>query len=59
MRVFIALLSLFALANAQFGFFDQMFGGHQEHRGHHHQQQGNNPSDPSIYRAQFEQCKYF
>lgn len=59
MHLFITLLSLFSLATAQFGFFDQMFGGHDggHHHHHHHQQPQNNPSDASHYRAQVEKCK--
>ncbi|KAI0396777.1 hypothetical protein F5Y17DRAFT_417750 [Xylariaceae sp. FL0594] len=50
------LVTLFSsIAQAQFGFFDQMFGGgHQEQ---HHQrggQQQNVPSDSSIYQNNFE-----
>ncbi|KAG5982468.1 Long chronological lifespan protein 2 [Claviceps digitariae] len=60
MRLLITLLSLFSLATAQFGFFDQMFGGHDgghshHHHHHHHQQPQNNPSDASHYQGQFEQ----
>ncbi|QPH04065.1 Long chronological lifespan protein 2 [Epichloe festucae Fl1] len=61
MEFLIAFLSLLSLASAQFGFFDQMFGGHDgghEHHQHHHhqqQQQQNNPSDASHYKLQFEQ----
>lgn len=57
MRFLIAFLSLFALANAQFGgFFDQMFGGGGGGgHGHHEQQNRNNPSDASHYRQRFEQ----
>ena len=57
MKVFISLLlSLLPLATAQFGFFEQMFGG-QEGHGHGHQQPRNNPSDANNYRTQVEQCK--
>lgn len=55
MRLLIALLSLFSLASAQFGFFDQMFGQQEQH--HHQQQQQNNPSDASHYHARYEGCK--
>ncbi|EFY86652.1 hypothetical protein MAC_07341 [Metarhizium acridum CQMa 102] len=55
MRLLILLMSLSALANAQFGFFDQMFGGHDAHEQHHQHQQRNNPSDAGHYRSQFEQ----
>ncbi|KAI2613440.1 hypothetical protein GGR54DRAFT_328641 [Hypoxylon sp. NC1633] len=44
----LALLS--TLAHAQFGFFDQMFGGGQQQQ----QQPQNVPSDSSIYRSNFE-----
>ncbi|KAJ4158144.1 uncharacterized protein LMH87_008683 [Akanthomyces muscarius] len=55
MRLLVALLSLFSLASAQFGFFDQMFGQQEQHHGHHHQQQQqNNPSDASHYHARYE-----
>jgi hypothetical protein len=55
MQLLIALLSFFALANAQFGFFDQMFGG----GGGHHQEQRsqNNPSDARHYQHQYTHCK--
>lgn len=62
MRYLIALLSLFALANAQFGgFFDQMFGNSQGGGGHEHHHQShsqNNPSDASHYRTQHDQCMF-
>ncbi|KAL9471097.1 hypothetical protein ACSS6W_009038 [Trichoderma asperelloides] len=52
MRLLIALLSFFALANAQFGFFDQMFGGGGG--GHHQEQRSqNNPSDARHYQHQY------
>lgn len=57
MRLLIALLSLFSLASAQFGFFDQMFGQQEQHHGHHHQQ-GNNPSDASQYHTRYEGCEW-
>ncbi|KAL7811690.1 hypothetical protein V8C44DRAFT_330046 [Trichoderma aethiopicum] len=57
MRLLIAFLSLFALASAQFGFFDQMFGGGGGGGGgggHHQQQQAqNNPSDARHYQQQY------
>jgi hypothetical protein len=59
MRLFVVFMSLLSLATAQFGFFDQMFGGHDghEHQHHHHQQeQQNNPSDANHYKSQYEQC---
>ncbi|KAI1157451.1 hypothetical protein F5B18DRAFT_645038 [Nemania serpens] len=47
------LLPLLAsLAQAQFGFFDQMFGGQQQQQ--QQQQQQNVPSDSSIYQNNFE-----
>ncbi|KAG5932504.1 hypothetical protein E4U53_001305, partial [Claviceps sorghi] len=56
MHVLVILLSLFSLATAQFGFFEQMFGGHDGgHHHHQHQEPQNNPSDASHYRAKFEQ----
>ncbi|KAH8733987.1 hypothetical protein BGZ61DRAFT_515183 [Ilyonectria robusta] len=58
MRYLIALLSLLAVANAQFGgFFDQMFGqqgGGHEHQQQQHQGQQNNPSDASHYIHYYE-----
>lgn len=55
MRYLIALLSLFAVANAQFGgFFDQMFGGQQGGGGQQAPQ--NNPSDANHYRSRHDQC---
>lgn len=58
MRYLIALLSLLAVANAQFGgFFDQMFGSDDGHAGHgrgHHS--SNSPSDASHYRHRYESC---
>jgi hypothetical protein len=50
-----ALVLLPALAAAQFGFFDQMFGngGGQDQR-HHHQQPQNVPSDSAFYRANYD-----
>ena len=58
MRLLITLLSLSALANAQFGgFFDHMFGGGGGGHGHDQQQQSrNNPSDAGHYRQRFDQC---
>lgn len=61
MRLIITLISMFTLAQAQFGFFDQMFGGgqeqHQQHHGHGHGQRGNVPSDANMYRQRYDQCK--
>ncbi|KAI1773008.1 hypothetical protein F4818DRAFT_443890 [Hypoxylon cercidicola] len=45
----LALLS--SVANAQFGFFDQMFGGQQQQQ--QQRQPQNVPSDSSIYRGNF------
>lgn len=42
-------------ATAQFGFFDQMFGGQQQAQ---HQQQQNVRSDASWYQAQYDNGKY-
>ena len=65
MRLVLAFLSLLSCAAAQFGFFDQMFGGGgggQHDDGHPHQQhqhrQANNPSDASLYRAHYDQCTF-
>ncbi|KAG6028465.1 hypothetical protein E4U19_001478 [Claviceps sp. Clav32 group G5] len=65
MHLLLTFLSLFALATAQFGFFDQMFGGHghghdhdhghHNHQHHHQHQQQQNPSDASYYKSQYEQ----
>lgn len=44
-------------ASAQFGFFDQMFGGGGH--GHQQQQQQNVRSDSSWYQAQYEGGKPF
>jgi hypothetical protein len=55
MRVFLSLLSSILLvvagANAQFGFFEQMFHGHQQH---HQQQPQNVPSDSSWYQQNYD-----
>ncbi|KAL2134712.1 hypothetical protein VTI74DRAFT_11032 [Chaetomium olivicolor] len=59
MRLFaLLLLALSSVTSAQFGFFDQMFGGGgQQHHGHGHghqrQQAQNVPSDSSVYRQQY------
>lgn len=42
-------LTLVGTVSAQFGFFDQMFGG----GGHQQQQPQNVPSDSSSYRANY------
>ncbi|KAJ4293558.1 Long chronological lifespan protein 2 [Kalmusia sp. IMI 367209] len=44
---------LIANVNAQFGFFDQMFGGQQQQQ-QHHQQQQNVRSDAAWYQSQYE-----
>lgn len=44
------LCALVGSVHAQFGFFDQMFGGQQQHQ----QQPQNVPSDSTIYRANYE-----
>ncbi|KAK5655671.1 hypothetical protein OQA88_5604 [Cercophora sp. LCS_1] len=50
MRVLALLsLTLVSTVSAQFGFFDQMFGG----GGHQHQQPQNVPSDSTNYRANY------
>ncbi|KAM7183059.1 hypothetical protein V8F20_012754 [Naviculisporaceae sp. PSN 640] len=65
----LALLQAILLAtsvSAQFGFFDQMFGGgggqggHHGH-GHHHQQQQNVPSDSANYRHNYQRsyCEHY
>lgn len=45
------LCALVGLAHAQFGFFEQMFGGQQQQ-----QQPQNVPSDSSVYRANYERA---
>ncbi|KAI1372758.1 hypothetical protein F4677DRAFT_431449 [Hypoxylon crocopeplum] len=50
--LYILLLALISVANAQFGFFDQMFGGQQQQQ--QQRQPQNVPSDSSIYRSNFE-----
>jgi len=54
----LALLSYIMQASAQFGFFDQMFGGAggggpAQHQ-HQHQQPQDVRSDSAWYRAQYE-----
>jgi hypothetical protein len=47
------LVSLFlSTTSAQFGFFDQMFGGQQQQQ--QHQEPQNVRSDASWYQAQYE-----
>ncbi|KAI0890869.1 hypothetical protein F4806DRAFT_501598 [Annulohypoxylon nitens] len=50
-HILLAILSFTSLASAQFGFFDQMFGGGQQQQ--QRQQPQNGPSDPSIYQNNF------
>lgn len=58
MRFFSSIsLLLCALAgsvHAQFGFFEQMFGGQQQQ---HQQPAQNVPSDASFYRANYERAR--
>jgi hypothetical protein len=49
--LFVFLSTFFLTATAQFGFFDQMFGGGG---GHQHQEPQNVRSDSSWYQAQYE-----
>ncbi|KAF1847715.1 long chronological lifespan protein 2 [Cucurbitaria berberidis CBS 394.84] len=53
------LATWFLTANAQFGFFDQMFGGQQQQQ--QQQQAQNVRSDSSWYQAQYEgaQCTHY
>lgn len=62
----LALLQAILLAStvsAQFGFFDQMFGGGGQggHHGHGHQQQQNVPSDSANYRHNYQRsyCEHY
>ncbi|GAW27016.1 putative long chronological lifespan protein 2 [Rosellinia necatrix] len=49
------LFALFsAVAHAQFGFFDQMFGGQQQQQQQQQQRAQNVPSDSSFYQNNFE-----
>lgn len=50
-HILLAILSFTSLASAQFGFFDQMFGGGQQQQ--QRQQPQNGPSNPSIYQNNF------
>lgn len=61
MRYLLALLTLLAVANAQFGsFFDQMFGAGDQDGPHQGggggRRSANNPSDAAHYRQRYEQC---
>ncbi|KAK4196766.1 hypothetical protein QBC40DRAFT_286741 [Triangularia verruculosa] len=60
--ILLTLATLLTPISAQFGFFDQMFGGgggQEQHHGHghghsgHQRQQPNAPSDGAGYRAQY------
>lgn len=51
--LFSVTLLLVGAANAQFQFFENMFGGHQG--GHQQQQQGNAPSDSNWYQQHWDQ----
>ncbi|KHN94936.1 uncharacterized protein MAM_07163 [Metarhizium album ARSEF 1941] len=59
MQLLILLMSLFALATAQFDFFEHLFGGHNAHehqqQQQQQQQQQNNPSDAGLYVSRYEQ----
>ncbi|KXH63679.1 hypothetical protein CSAL01_02400 [Colletotrichum salicis] len=61
MRFFVSLplvlLTLISSAQAQFGFFDQMFGGQQQQQ----QQPQNVPSDPSQYQQRYDgsYCEHY
>ncbi|KAI0398947.1 hypothetical protein F4802DRAFT_611255 [Xylaria palmicola] len=46
------LAVLASVAQAQFGFFDQMFGGQQQQQ--QPQRPQNGPSDAALYRANFD-----
>ncbi|KAH6846983.1 hypothetical protein B0I37DRAFT_414758 [Chaetomium sp. MPI-CAGE-AT-0009] len=48
--VALLLLALTSAVSAQFGFFDQMFGGGGQQQ---HQQAQNSPSDSEHYRSQY------
>lgn len=59
MRLLAPLALLLGLAAAQFGFFEQMFGGagaggHEQQ--HQQQQQRLNPSDASLYDKRYRDC---
>jgi hypothetical protein len=53
---FVLLSTLLSLASAQFGFFDQMFGGAGEAQGQR-QQAPNVPSDANWYREHYDGFK--
>lgn len=48
----LVLLALISTAQAQFGFFDQMFGGGQQQE----RKPQNNPSDSAAYRNHYDSC---
>ncbi|GJC87695.1 long chronological lifespan protein 2 [Colletotrichum liriopes] len=52
----LVLLTLISSAQAQFGFFEQMFGGQQQQ-----QQPQNVPSDPSQYQERYDgsYCEHY
>jgi hypothetical protein len=50
LSLLIVLSAWFISSSAQFGFFDQMFGGQQQQ----HQEPQNVRSDSSWYQAQYE-----
>lgn len=52
-----ALLLLVAVAQAQFQFFEHMFGGNQQQQAHHQGSQ-NVPSDSSRYQKLWAQCEF-
>ncbi|CAK7203845.1 Long chronological lifespan protein 2 [Sporothrix eucalyptigena] len=54
-RLLLWAVALFvSLAHAQFGFFDQMFGGNQQQ---HHNEPQNVPSDSAWYRGNVEKMR--
>ncbi|KAH6692538.1 hypothetical protein F5X68DRAFT_259181 [Plectosphaerella plurivora] len=52
----LVMLAIISTAQAQFGFFDQMFGGHQQER-----KPQNVPSDSAAYRNQYDNsyCEHY
>jgi len=49
---------LVSVAQAQFNFFEHMFGANQQQQQHQHQQGSQNvPSDSSRYQSLWRQCK--
>jgi hypothetical protein len=53
----LTILSLSLFASAQFGFFEQMFGGQQGHHHQQQQQQQNVASDSTWYKQNYEAGK--